>query len=129
MKVDHKTEEKQQLFYALVLLALAIANTNKDLKQRDKDVLCKILITEMERSYPQSNYSDIIYHGLKKERRDFNTTYNWAIHSMRLLSQSFSADMKLHFVDVIRKVVDSFPPPEYDKHEIVDQFKFDLASF
>ena len=121
-------DAKQQLYYALGQLAYAVAKADGQIQKEEKDKLHKIVTEEVVKYDLDSDIADIIFHILQKDKKEFETTYNWAIHSMKLVKHYLSDDMKIMFVDILRKVVQAFPPVTVGEKEIIDRFRGDLAT-
>ncbi len=121
-------EGKQHLYYALGQLAYAVAKADGEIQHEEKEQLHKIVTAEVEHHDIDFDYADIIFHILKKDKKDLETTYNWAIHSMKLGKHYFTDELKQQFVNIIKKVAQAFPPITVQEKEIIDRFRRDLAA-
>lgn len=120
--------EKQHLYYALGQLAYAVAKADGQIKKEEKEQLHKIVTDEVQKNIYDFHIADIIFDILQKDKKDFETTYNWAIHSMKLGKHHFSEQMKDQFLHIIKKVVNAFPPTSMKEKEIIDRFSQDLKN-
>ena len=121
-------DAKQQLYYALGQLAYAVAKADGQIQKEEKELLHKIVTDEVEKNSYDFDIADIIFHILQKDKKDFETTYNWAIHSMKLGKHHFSEEMKDQFLHIIKKVAKAFPPISMEESEIIDRFSRDLKT-
>lgn len=122
-------EGKKHLYFALGQLAYAVAKADGKIPKREKKKLYKIVTEELSKLDDENgDYSDMIFHILEKEKREFETTYNWAIQSMKLDSHYFSDKMKTQFVNIIRKVAKAFPSDSIKGHEIINRFNKDMTA-
>lgn len=119
-------ETKQHIYYALGRLAYAVARADDQIQKEEKKKLHDIIMEEVRKHNIDFDYSEIISNILKKNKKVFETTYNWAIHSMKLGSQHFTSEMKQQFIDVIKMVIETFPPVIIKPEEVIERFKKDM---
>lgn len=121
-------DTKQHIYYVLGRLAYSVARADDKIRKEDKKKLHDIIIEEIRKHSIDFGYSEIISNILKKDKKDFETTYNWAIHSMKLDSKHFTSEMKQQFIDVIKKVTETFPPVIIKPGKVVERFIKDMES-
>ncbi len=115
-------EQIEELYYALGELCYAIAKVDGTIRKEEKDRLHAILETEF-RSHPWGIASaEMIFQILEREGMNSGTAYEWALHEIKLNSQYVSETLKTHFISVINKVADTFPPLHKEGKELVQDF-------
>lgn len=120
--------KQQHLYYTLGQLAYAFARTDGQLNKSEKEKLCKIFTDEVQKSEVAFDLSDIIFRIVEKEKKDFESTYNWAILSFKLGRENISQEIKKQFLYIIKKVVETFPRGDNRQQEFIKRFEKDLAA-
>ncbi len=120
-------DQIEQLYYALGELCYAIAKVNGKIQKEEKDQLHRILLSEFRGHESLIDPTEIVFHILQKEGMDSKTAFDWALHEMKLNSQYLSEKLKSHFISVIGKVAEAFPPVTEEERmlisEIISQLK------
>lgn len=117
-------EPVEQLYYALgeLCYALAWARGEGKIQKGEKERLHVILEAEFKTHKALIEPTEIIFQILQKEGMDAKTAYVWAIKEMSLNSHYISENLKTHFLSVIRKVAEAFPPITEDEQVLLDDF-------
>jgi hypothetical protein len=121
-------EHIEQLYYALGEMCYAIAHARAEgiIQKGEKERLHLILQAEFKGQEGLTDPAEIIFQILKKEGLDSRTAYDWAVREMRLNSQYLSEDLKTHFVSVIDRVAEAFPPVTAEEKELISDFVLQL---
>jgi hypothetical protein len=121
-------EHIEQLYYALGELCYAIAHARAEgsIQKGEKERLHLILEAEFKEHENLTDPTEIIFQVLQKEGMDSKTAYGWAIREMKLNSQYLSENLKSHFVSVILKVSEAFPPVTHEEQELISDFILQL---
>ena len=118
--------ETPQIYYALAQLCYSAAKANKNLTEREKIMLHDIFTSELKQEDLEVDFSEIISNIMEKEEKNFETTYNWALHLINLQGTQLNGAFKPRFIEIIRKVLNAFPPAELDSEEILRRLESDL---
>jgi uncharacterized tellurite resistance protein B-like protein len=118
----------ERLYYALGELAYAIAKADGKIQREEKEKLHGILEAEFRAHQLNFDVSEIIFSILGKDGTDSKTAYANAMRELKLNSQYVSEQLKLHFIGVIKKVAEAFPPVTKDERGIIDDFIYEVKS-
>ncbi len=121
-------KEQQQLYYVIGQLAYAVARADEVIEAKEKQQLQQILVQTVMQHDIQFDFDIMIFHILQKDKKDFETTYNWAIHSMKLSRQHFTVRLKEQFADILRQVTAAFPSVAINPDVLIERFQKDLTS-
>lgn len=116
---------KQNLYYALGILAYAVAKVDGEVQREERQVVHDIVAEETEHTMDYS-YMEIIFHILQKEDRSFEQVYEWALKYFELGKYHFTSQMKEQFIRVIERVADAAESTSQEEKDIIERFKKDL---
>jgi uncharacterized tellurite resistance protein B-like protein len=118
----------ERLYYALGELAYAIAKADGIIQKEEKEKLHGILETEFRTHKVGFDISEIIFQILQKDGTDSKTAYDNALYELKLNSQYVSEHLKTHFIAVMKKVGEAFPPVTQSEGSIIDDFIYQVKS-
>ncbi len=118
-------DAKQHLYYALGILAYGVAKADGTIQREEKDMVKKIVEEETDHAMDYG-YTEIIFLLLEKEKKGFQSTYDWAMKNFELGKHHFTDEMKKNFVKTITKVAEAFPPNTDEEMAIITRFENDL---
>jgi hypothetical protein len=117
----------ERLYYALGEVAYAIAKADGNIQKEERDSLNRILEEEFKKNKTTFDLTEIIFQILRKESgTDSKTAFEWAMKEIKLNSQYVSEPLKQHFVAVIEKVAEAFPPVTHAERILLNDFLFEL---
>lgn len=114
--------------YVFGQLIYAIARANHSLSENDRTKLHDLFVAEMKKGTPDLDFSDVITHILKKEKKDLETTYNWAIQSLKLPHNEVDEITKSKFLRLVALVIKSFPSELINGEKLIDRLNADLPT-
>lgn len=118
-------DAKQHLYYALGILAYGVAKADGTIQREEKEMVKKIVEEETDHAMDYG-YTEIIFLLLEREKKGFQSTYDWAMKNFELGKHHFTDEMKKDFVTAITKVAEAFPPNTDEEMAIIQKFKEDL---
>lgn len=121
-------DSQQNLYYALGILAYAIAKADGEVQKEESKMIHSIVVEEMDHDL-NFNYSEIIFDLLQKDKRSFDQVYEWAMSEFEIGKHHFTSQMKKDFIIVITKIAEAFPPNTKDEKKLISQFEKDLNQF
>ncbi len=114
-------DAKQHLYYALGIMAFAVAKADGKVQNQERQMIHKIVSEESGHKI-DFGYAEIIFSILQKEKSGASPIYDWAIHSIDLGKHHLTETMKEQFVAVIKKIAEAFPPTTPEENELIDKF-------
>lgn len=118
-------DAEQNLYYALGILAYAIAKADGTVQKEERQRIHDIVEKETKHNI-NFNYSEIIFDILQKDNRSFSQVYEWAINEFELGKYHLTEDMKKKFKNVIQQIAEAFPPDTDEEKELISKFGEDL---
>ena len=118
-------EGKQNIYYALGILAFAIAKSDGRIQPEEKEKLFEIVNSEMGHDI-DFEYAEIIFQLLERDNPGFEKTYNWAIEELDKGRHYLSPDIKQKMVDTIEQIATSFNKISSQEEDIIKRFKKDI---
>lgn len=118
-------DAQQNLYYALGILAYAIAKADGEVQREERDMIHKLVSEEIDHNV-NFNYSEIIFDILQKDNRSFNQVYEWSMSEFELGKYHFTPAMKSEFISVITKIAEAFPPNTHEEKKLISQFEIDI---
>ena len=112
---------KQHLYYALGILAYAVAKTDGAIQTEERKMISSIVKQESGHVM-DFEYVEIIFSLLQKENYEPNKVYEWAMNAFRLGEHYFTPLMKEQFVSVIKKIAEAFPPTIEEEKNLIEKF-------
>ena len=112
----------ERLYYAVGDAAYAIADADGKLRKEEKEKLHELLQDEFGSYHAPGEVTKIIFGILRKEAISSLTAFAWALKEMHLNSHNVSDALKNHFVAVLQKVAEIFPPATQNEKLLLDRF-------
>jgi uncharacterized tellurite resistance protein B-like protein len=116
----------EQLYYALGELCYAMAKVDGTIRKEEKNKLHAILDAEFKGNNIGFEPAEIVFQILQKEGMESGPAYEWAIKELKLNSEYVSENLKKHFISVLHKVAEAFPPVSAKEGKLLDTFIKDL---
>jgi uncharacterized tellurite resistance protein B-like protein len=119
----------ENLYYAAGELAYVIARADGLVQPEEREKFTKLALSELTQGDSGSvDVPQIIFQLLERKKHyDAETTYNWAMETIRNFSHYLSPQLKEKFVHILEKVAEAFPPVTPEETEILRRFKADIA--
>lgn len=119
----------QNLYFALGELAYAIAKADGTIQKEEKQMLHDIVTEEVKKNHNiDFDYSEIIFTIMGKDNTDSESSYEWALHEMKLNSHYLKPELKVKFQKILEKVAEAFPPVTPQEQKLLDRFQDDLKT-
>lgn len=116
---------KQHLFYAIGILAYAVAKADEKIQSEELKVLKEIVKSEIDHDV-DFGYTEIIFQLLAKDGNSIDTVYEWAMNSIELGKHHLTMDLKYKFCSLLKKVAAAFPPSTDAEKELIKRFDSDI---
>ena len=113
-------DAKQHLYYALGIMAYAVAKADGEVQNQERQMIHKIVVEETDHQI-DFDYAEIIFSILQKGKSDSLPIYDWAMHSFDLGKHHLTSEMKEQFVTVIQKIAEAFPPATPEENDMIDK--------
>ena len=114
------------IYYTFGQLAYAIAKADEDLNEKEKEKLRDIFVECFSDGSNLADFSEIIDHVLIKSKKEFESTYNWAIHSLKIHGNQVDTLVKEQGARLLEKVIAEIPSRHIDGNELINRFRKDL---
>ena len=111
-------EGKQNIYYALGILAFAIAKSDGKIQPEEKEKLFEIVNKEMGHDI-DFEYAEIIFQLLERDNPGFDKTYRWAIEELDKGRHYLSPEIKQKMVDTIEQIAISFNKLSSQEEDII----------
>ena len=118
-------EARQTIYYALGILAYAIAKSDGDIHDEEKERLFDIVQKEMNHNI-DFEYAEIIFQLLDRDKVGIDKTYNWAIEELKKGRHYLSPEIKKKMIVTLEQIALSFDKISGEEKAIIDRFKNDL---
>lgn len=120
-------EAKQNIYYALGILAYAIAKADGKVQLEEREKLFEIVKREANHSI-DFQYAQIIFQILEKDKPGYRNTYHWAINELKKGRHYLSPEIKEKMIHTLKEIAMSFNLISEEEKSIINQFKIDLES-
>ena len=121
-------DSKQSLYYALGIFSYAIAKADGKIQQEELDELADIVNEELDHNM-DFQYVEIIFKILQKDKPGFEDVHQWALDSLEQGKYHLTSEIKEQFIQVMKRVADSFPPKSPEEHELINTFIQEIRDF
>jgi uncharacterized tellurite resistance protein B-like protein len=121
-------EGKENIYYALGEMAYAVAKADGTVQREERDKIHRIVLEETSHHKLDFDLAEIIFHILKKDDMDANTSYDWAMGEFRTHKQYLTADLVVDFTAVVEKVALAFDSYTKGEKKMVTRFRTELGS-
>jgi len=116
----------ENLHYAIGMIAYTIANADGMVQKEEQERFHSIVEAEIRCHDRDFDISDIIFQIMTKEKQNTETTYTWAMDSIRTNSHYLSPELKATFIKVIEKIAKAYKPVTTSESAIIERFKKDI---
>ena len=120
-------EGKQNLYYALGILAFAVAKADGVIQNEEEKKLFEIVKTETDHDM-DFQYAEIIFQLLEKDSVGMDHVYDWAMDELNKGRHSLTTDIKNKMIEVLYKIADAFDHITDEEEKIILRFKNDLKT-
>ena len=120
-------EGKQNIYYALGILAFAIAKSDGKINWQEKEKLFEIVNREMDHDI-DFEYAEIIFQLLERDNLGFDRTYKWAIEELKKGRHYLSPEIKSKMIDTIEQIALAFDKVSNEESDIIERFKKDIET-
>lgn len=118
----------ENLHYAIGQLAYAVAKADGKIQKEERQKFHNIVAAELRCNDYGFNVSDIIFKIMDKENYpSTKDAYEWAMNQIKLNSHYLSPQLKQTFIQVMRKIAESFPPVTAEEMQLLKKFEEDIA--
>ncbi len=118
-------EGKQSIYYALGILAFAVAKSDGKIHKQEKEKLLEIVKKEMDHNI-DFQYTEIIFELLERESDGYEKTYVWAIEELKKGRHYLSPEIKEKMIETIKQIAASFDNVSSEESVLIERFKKDL---
>ena len=116
---------KQSIYYALGILAYAVAKSDGEIQIEERVKLDEIIQRELGFNL-DFQYAEIIFQLLEKEDSNYESVYSWAIEELKKGRHVINETIKVQLVKVLQEIAEAFGPVTNEELKIITQFKKDL---
>jgi uncharacterized tellurite resistance protein B-like protein len=120
-------EGKQIVYYALGILAYAVAKSDGEIQVEEKDRLNEILEKELDHNL-DFQYAEIIFQLLDQDGTKLSNVYEWAMTELKKGRHYLDEESKKKMIFVMREVSRAFGSVTSEESGMIRQFEEDLKS-
>jgi uncharacterized tellurite resistance protein B-like protein len=118
----------ENLHYAIVELAIAVALADGEIQKEERDQFHKLVETELRNKDYAFDISDIIFKVMDKQQvSSTSDAYNSALKEIKMNSHYLSPELKATFIKVMEKVANAYKPVTINEMLLIEKFKEDIA--
>ena len=110
-------DAKQHLYYAIGIMAYAVAKADGHVQEEEKDKLQQIVEEEIDHSI-DFGYANIIFQILEKDDQDVSGLYSWIENALSNGKHYLTDELKVKIKVVLSKVAEAFPPTTTEETEV-----------
>jgi uncharacterized tellurite resistance protein B-like protein len=112
----------QSLYFALGEIAYAIAKSDGKIQKEELVKLHSILEEELGKYPNETSTTEIIFELLKRENHSPSEMFKRGINEIKRNASFFNNDLRHHFINVIQKVAEAFPPVTPEEMKYLNKF-------
>ena len=116
---------KQSIYYALGILAYAVAKSDGEIQLEEREKLTQIIKRELEHDL-DFQYAEIIFQLLEQENANYENVYNWALEELKKGRHFLSPKIKSQLIGVLQDIAMAFGSVTIEESNIIDRFERDL---
>src|SRR5687768_9577536 len=118
----------ENLYYAVGELSYVVARADGIVQPEEKEKFGRLVSAALAQGGSGGvDVSQIIFQLLERKKHyDGETTYNWAMDTIRNSSHYLSPALKEKFTSILQKVAEAYPPVTAEEREILVRFKNDI---
>jgi uncharacterized tellurite resistance protein B-like protein len=117
----------QSLYFALGEIAYAIAKSDGEIQKEELTKLHTILEEELNKYPNEIPTTEIIFEILKRGNQSPSIMFKRGINEIKLNASFFNDELRQHFINVIQKVAEAFPPITPEEMNYLIKFNKTLA--
>ncbi len=117
---------KENLFYSLGHLVYAVAMADGVVQADERRKLHQLIKEENASSNWGYDIAEIAFQISERDKRDLQTAYDWAIKSLYLGEDYLTEELKVHFLSILEKVAEAYPPKTSEEQRIINNYKTEL---
>jgi len=121
-------DSKQHLYYALGILAYAVAKADGQVQHEERQMIHDIVEKESGHNL-DFDYAEIIFSILQKDKPGIEQVCEWAMNAFETGKGHFTPQVKEQFVNVIQKIAEAFPPTTTEERQVIERFSRDIWAF
>src|SRR5688572_9273851 len=114
-------DAKQHLYYALGVLAYAVAKADGKVQAEEREKVNEI-VSKGTQHEVDFTYTDIIFQILQKDNAGFKDVYDWAMHAFETGKYYLTPEVKKQFIAVIEQIAEAFPPTDANERALISRF-------
>ena len=118
----------ENIYAAIGEAAYAVAMSDGKIQREEKEKFEQILNDELDGRITSSSHASIIFQVMHKEHTSTEDAYYAAMHTFKTNSHYLSQQMKDHFIRIINRVAESFPPATEVEKKLIAKFKTEIES-
>ena len=116
---------KQSIYYALGILAYAVAKSDGEIQFEEREKLAEIIEKELEHNL-DFQYAEIIFELLEKDNSKYDNVYSWAIQELKKGRHFLSPQIKSQLIGVLQDIAKAFGSMTIEESNIIERFEKDL---
>ncbi|MBI2280685.1 MAG: TerB family tellurite resistance protein [Bacteroidetes bacterium] len=113
-------DAKQHLYYALGIMAYAVAKADGKVQNEERQMIHKIVVEKSGHEI-DFDYAEIIFSILQKEKQGASEVYQWAMNAFNLGKHHLTPEMKKQFIAVIKQIAEAYPPKTIEEIKWIDK--------
>jgi uncharacterized tellurite resistance protein B-like protein len=121
---------RENLYYAAGELAYVVALADGEVQPEERKKFSELAKRVLgEGGSDGVDITGIIFQLLdkRKKKSDSETTYRWALETIRTNGHYLSPALKEKFIQFLEQVAESFPPVTKEERVVLERFKTDIA--
>jgi uncharacterized tellurite resistance protein B-like protein len=120
-------DARQNIFYALGILAYALAKSDGDIQDVEKERLFEMVKKEMNHDI-DFQYAEIIFQLLERDEFGFEKTYQWAMKELQKGRHYLSPEIKRKMVHTLKQIAMAFNKFSSEESSFINRFEVDLEN-
>ena len=120
-------EARQNIYYALGILAYALAKSDGKIQHEEKEKLFEIVKKEIDHNI-DFEYAEIIFQLLERDKMGFEQTYSWALEELKKGRHYLSPEIKKNMITTLEQIAISFDKVSNEEENFIDRFKIDIEN-
>ncbi len=118
-------EPKENLYYGFGNIAYAVAKADGEVQASEYNKFHDIVSKGVKDHDIEFDFSDIIFHILKKEDMSSETAYEWGVDAMKI-GKDFMSEKKLDdFTNILQEVAAAFNSVTEEENDFIQRFRKD----
>lgn len=114
-------DAKQHLYYALGILAYALAKSDGVVQREERERLHELIFSKTGHQ-PDFDYAEIIFQLLHRDEKSLDGSFEWAMEAFEKGKHHFDDSLKQQFVFILEEVARAFPPISAEEQQLLMDF-------